>query len=83
MLLSQIEVLEKHLEQQLVKQIPGFSMDAFTHSLKYAKWIHPLFLGPSIVLMLDSDWQYFFYTDVIVYTVKNIKINNTDNSNPV
>ncbi len=41
MLLSQIEVLEKHLEQQLVKQIPGFNMDAFTHSLKYAIWIHP------------------------------------------
>ncbi len=42
-LLSQIEVLEKHLEQQLVKQIPGFNMDAFTHSLKYVIWIHPFF----------------------------------------
>lgn len=39
-LLSQIEVLEKHLEGQLVERIPGFNMDAFTHSLKYAIRIH-------------------------------------------
>uniref|UniRef100_A0A673M7X2 ADP-ribosylation factor-like protein 2-binding protein n=1 Tax=Sinocyclocheilus rhinocerous TaxID=307959 RepID=A0A673M7X2_9TELE len=32
-----IEVLEKHLEQQLVERIPGFNMDAFIHSLKWHK----------------------------------------------
>ncbi|NP_957295.2 ADP-ribosylation factor-like protein 2-binding protein [Danio rerio] len=32
-----IEILEKHLEQQLVERIPGFNMDAFTHSLKQHK----------------------------------------------
>lgn len=38
----QIEILEKHLEQQLVERIPGFNMDSFTHSLKY-DLIHQLF----------------------------------------
>ncbi|KTF81480.1 hypothetical protein cypCar_00013307 [Cyprinus carpio] len=32
-----IEVLEKHLERQLVERIPGFNMVAFTHSLKQHK----------------------------------------------
>ncbi|XP_051513278.1 ADP-ribosylation factor-like protein 2-binding protein isoform X2 [Myxocyprinus asiaticus] len=32
-----IEILEKHLEQQLIERIPGFNMDAFTHSLKQHK----------------------------------------------
>ncbi|XP_016118368.1 ADP-ribosylation factor-like protein 2-binding protein isoform X2 [Sinocyclocheilus grahami] len=32
-----IEILEKHLEHQLVEQIPGFNMDVFTHSLKQHK----------------------------------------------
>lgn len=34
----QIEILEKHLEQQLVERIPGFNMDSFTHSLKYGEF---------------------------------------------
>ncbi|XP_051580240.1 ADP-ribosylation factor-like protein 2-binding protein [Myxocyprinus asiaticus] len=32
-----IQILEKHLEQQLMERIPGFNMDAFTHSLKQHK----------------------------------------------
>ncbi|TRY82858.1 hypothetical protein DNTS_022066 [Danionella cerebrum] len=32
-----IEILEKHLEQQLGHRIPGFNMDDFTHSLKQHK----------------------------------------------
>ncbi|XP_065139351.1 ADP-ribosylation factor-like protein 2-binding protein isoform X2 [Paramisgurnus dabryanus] len=32
-----IEILEKHLEQQLIERIPGFNMDAFTISLKQHK----------------------------------------------
>ncbi|KAI7802240.1 ADP-ribosylation factor-like protein 2-binding protein [Triplophysa rosa] len=32
-----IETLEKHLEQQLIERIPGFTMDAFTVSLKQHK----------------------------------------------
>ncbi|KAL2093174.1 hypothetical protein ACEWY4_010486 [Coilia grayii] len=32
-----IDLLEKHLEQQLVERIPGFSMSAFTQSLKQHK----------------------------------------------
>ncbi|XP_063052122.1 ADP-ribosylation factor-like protein 2-binding protein [Engraulis encrasicolus] len=32
-----IELLEKHLEQQLVERMPGFCMSAFTQSLKHHK----------------------------------------------
>ncbi|XP_051953696.1 ADP-ribosylation factor-like protein 2-binding protein [Xyrauchen texanus] len=32
-----IEILEKHLEQQLIERIPGFKMDAFTHSINQHK----------------------------------------------
>ncbi|KAF4091590.1 hypothetical protein AMELA_G00038680 [Ameiurus melas] len=32
-----IELLEKHLEQQLIERIPGFNMNDFTHSLKQHK----------------------------------------------
>lgn len=42
-LLFQIEILEKHLEQQLIERIPGFNMDAFTVSLKYVTYIFMLY----------------------------------------
>uniref|UniRef100_A0A6Q2Y350 ADP-ribosylation factor-like protein 2-binding protein n=1 Tax=Esox lucius TaxID=8010 RepID=A0A6Q2Y350_ESOLU len=32
-----IELLEKHLEQQLMERIPGFNMNTFTHLLKQHK----------------------------------------------
>ncbi|XP_031420744.1 ADP-ribosylation factor-like protein 2-binding protein isoform X2 [Clupea harengus] len=32
-----IDLLERHLEQQLLERIPGFNMSAFTHSLKQHK----------------------------------------------
>ncbi|KAL0968176.1 hypothetical protein UPYG_G00263370 [Umbra pygmaea] len=32
-----IELLEKHLEKQLIERIPGFNMDTFTHVLKQHK----------------------------------------------
>ncbi|XP_062860226.1 ADP-ribosylation factor-like protein 2-binding protein [Trichomycterus rosablanca] len=32
-----VDLLEKYLEQQLIKRIPGFNMNDFTHSLKQHK----------------------------------------------